>query len=261
MRRSVICIAVLVLAAPSLAFAQAASDVAEGKVLFNGLCVTCHGFEGAGGMGPPLNRPNLRSAPTDAELRTIISDGIPDRGMPRVRRVLEGELRQLVAYVRSLGRVARPPVKGNPQQGAQLYAKLGCAACHIVGGQGGSLGPELSAIGWLRGADYLRQAILEPAATLPQGTLPIPSRGYSEYLPVTVVMRDGREMRGVRLNEDVFTIQLRDGSGRFHSVRKSDAALVRKESTTSLMPSYANRLAAADADDLVAYLSTLGGAR
>jgi putative heme-binding domain-containing protein len=253
------CAAVMVLAAPALAFAQTASDVAAGRVLFNGLCVTCHGFEGAGGMGPPLNRPNLRSAPTDAELRTIISDGIPDRGMPRVRRVLEDELRQLVAYVRSLGRVARPPVRGNPQRGAQLYAKLGCAACHIVGGQGGSLGPELTAIGWLRGVDYLRQAILEPAARLPQGTLPIPSRGYSEYLPVTVVMRDGREMRGVRLNEDVFTIQLRDGSGRFHSVRKSEAALVRKETATSLMPSYATRLAAGEVDDLVAYLTTLGG--
>jgi len=253
--------ALLVAAAPGVGFAQNASDEAAGKALFNGLCVTCHGFDGAGGAGPPLNRPRLLSAPDDASLRRIISEGIPDRGMPRVRRVLEDELGQLVAYVRSLGRVSRPPVRGNAQRGAQLYAKLGCAGCHIVSGQGGPLGPELSAIGWLRGADYLRQAILEPAARLPQGTLPIPSRGYSEYLPVTVVMRDGREVRGVRLNEDVFTIQLRDASGRFHSVRKNDAALIRKETTASLMPSYANRLAAGEIDDLVAHLSTLGGPR
>jgi hypothetical protein len=129
----------------------------------------------------------LTSAPDDASLRVIISEGIPNRGMPRVRRVTEDELRQLMAYVRMIGRTPRPPVKGNARGGSQVYAKLGCAGCHIIGGQGGSLGPELSDIGRLRGADYLRQAILEPAARLPQGTLPIPSRGYSEYLPVSVV--------------------------------------------------------------------------
>jgi hypothetical protein len=43
-------------------------------------------------------------------------------------------------------------------------------------------------------------------------------------------------------------------------VRKSDAAVVRKETGASLMPSYANRLAGGEIDDLVAYLSRLGGA-
>jgi len=251
----------LVVATPSLSAAQNEKDVAEGRVLFSGLCVTCHGFDGAGGAGPALNRPRLLSAPDDASLRTIISEGIPNRGMPRVRRVSDDELRQLAAYVRMLGRSARPPVRGNPQRGSQVYNNLGCAGCHIVGGQGGSLGPELSDIGWLRGSDYLRQAILEPAARLPQGTLPVLSRGYSEYLPVSVVMRDGREVRGVRLNEDVFTIQLRDPGGTLHSVRKSDASVIRKETGASLMPSYANRIAGGELDDLVAYLSTLGGAR
>jgi hypothetical protein len=106
----------------------------------------------------------------------------------------------------------------------------------------------------------LRQAVLEPGARLPQGNLPIPARGYNEYLPVTVVTKDGAEVRGIRLNEDVFTIQLRDATGKFHSVKKSDAAVIRKETGTSLMPSFANRLASGEIDDLVAYLSRLGGA-
>ena len=38
-------------------------------------------------------------------------------------------------------------------------------------------------------------------------------------------MKDGAEVRGIRLNEDVFTIQMRDLTGKFHSVRKSDAAV------------------------------------
>ena len=251
---------ILAVSVPAASAAQTATDVAEGKKLFGGLCVTCHGFDGAGGSGPPLNRPRLLSAPDDAALRNVISEGIPNRGMPRVRRVTGDEMRQLVAYVRSIGKTARPAVRGDATRGGQLYAKLGCAGCHIVNGTGGSLGPELTNIGWIRGPDYLRQAVLEPAARLPRGNLAVPASGYNEFLPVTIVMKDGAEVRGVRLNEDVFTIQIRDATGKFHSVRKSDAAVVRKETGASLMPSYANRLAGGEIDDLVAYLSRLGGA-
>jgi putative heme-binding domain-containing protein len=245
---------------PAASAAQNSADVADGKKLFGGLCVTCHGFDGTGGAGPPLNRPRLLSAPDDAALRNIIAEGIPNRGMPRVRRVTEEEMRQLVAYVRSIGKMARPAVRGDAARGGQLYAKLGCASCHIVNGTGGSLGPELTNIGWIRGPDYLRQAVLEPAARLPKGNLAVPASGYNEFLPVTIVMRDGAEVRGIRLNEDVFTIQIRDMTGKFHSVRKSDAAAIRKDTGSSLMPSFANRLAAGEIDDLVAYLSRLGGA-
>jgi len=135
---------VIAFAMPVVSAAQNATDVAEGKKLFGGLCVTCHGFDGAGGAGPPLNRPRLLSAPDDASLRNIIAEGIPNRGMPRVRRVTDDEMRQLVSYVRSIGKIARPAVRGDAARGGQLYAKLGCAGCHIVNGAGGSLGPELT---------------------------------------------------------------------------------------------------------------------
>jgi len=236
-------------------------DVRAGGVMFGQLCVTCHGFGGGGGAGPPLNRPKLLNAPDEASLRAVISDGIPDRGMPRVRRTTPTELRQLVAYVQSLGATVAAPVKGNPAKGAQLYAAQGCAGCHIVNGQGGVLGPVLSDVGRLRGAAYLRQAMVDPGAVLPSGTLPIPSRGYKEYLPVRVVAADGQVVRGVRLNEDVFTIQIRDAAGRMHSFRKSEAKAIQREEGISLMPAYGDRLKGEDLDDLVAYLSTLGGVR
>ena len=253
------CVVLLVAIGARTSSAQSAPDVQAGKTLYGGLCVTCHGLEGTGGSGPPLNRPRLVNAPDEAALRAIINDGIPNRGMPRVRRTTESELGALVAYVRSLGRTARPAPRGSAQNGLALYAKLNCASCHIVGGQGGSLGPELTAIGVLRGPQYLRQAIVEPAAVLPTGTLRVPGAGYSEYLPVRVVLKDGGEVRGIRLNEDLFTIQLRDLNGRFHSFRKANAEVIRKETGTSLMPSFAGRASDAELDDLVAYLSSLGG--
>jgi putative heme-binding domain-containing protein len=255
-------LALLFFAAPARAQGPyAADDVRAGGVIFAGLCVTCHGFNGAGGAGPALTRPKLLNAPDDAALRAVISEGIPDRGMPRVRRTTPDELRQLVAYVRSLGATTSTPIKGNAAKGEKIYASSGCATCHMIRGQGGVLGPVLTDIGYLRGAAYLRQALVDPGAVLPSGTLPIPSRGYREYLPVRVIAADGSVVRGIRLNEDVFTLQVRDQAGRLHSFRKSDTKAIQKEDGISLMPAFGDRIKGEDLDDLVAYLASLGGTR
>jgi putative heme-binding domain-containing protein len=260
-----VCVLALALLVPvSAAYAQgpyAPEDIKAGGVMFGQMCVTCHGFNGTGGAGPPLNRARLLAAPDDDALRAVINDGIAGTGMPRVRRTTPDELRQLVAYVRSLGATPQAPVKGDSAKGAQLYASSGCANCHMVNGQGGVLGPVLTDIGHLRGAPYLRQALVDPGAVLPTGTLPFPSRGYREYLPVRVIKADGSVVRGVRLNEDVFSLQVRDQAGRLHSFRKSETKAIQKEDGISLMPAYGDRIKGDDLDDLVAYLASLGGAR
>ncbi len=245
----------------ALLTAQGPAEVEQGKQLFNGMCARCHGIDGTGDEGPSLNRPVLARATSDDALREVIRDGIPDRGMPRVRRMTDNELDQLVAYVRSLGRTASVATTGNVDKGRATYEKLGCAACHIVKGQGGSFGPDLTHIGINRGAAYLRQSFLGPSETLPRGTSPVPGRGFTEYLPVRVITNDGREVRGVRINEDPFTIQMRDSANRFHSFRKSDTKEVEKEFGKSLMPSYRGRLTDAETEDLVAFLASLRGAQ
>ena len=240
---------------------QSSTDLEKGKQLFDGMCSRCHGFEGTGGEGPNLNRPTLTRAQDDESLRVIIRDGIPDRGMPRVRRTTDNEQRQLVAYVRSLGRTAATARSGNVEKGSAIYRTAGCASCHIIKGEGGAAGPELTAIGVVRGPDYLRQAVLDPASVLPRGVSPIPARNLNEFLPVRVTTREGREVQGARINEDSFSIQLRDANGQFHSFRKADLKEIQKEFGKSLMPGYKDRVAASEIDDLVAYLSSLGGAK
>ena len=70
----VLTLAVLLAAAPARGQDRhSADDVKAGGVLFGQLCVTCHGFNGTGGMGPPLTRPKLLNAPDDAALRAVIS--------------------------------------------------------------------------------------------------------------------------------------------------------------------------------------------
>lgn len=247
-------------AVPARMDAQTKADIDGGKPLFDGMCATCHGAAGAGGDAPSLNRARLIHAPTDAALIRILNNGIPNTAMPRIRRFTDTEARQLVAYVRSLGKLGEAKLPGDPRNGADIYKNLGCAGCHILDGRGGNLGPDLSDVGFMRGATYLRQAIVDPGAVLPKGVLQVPSRGYAEYLPLRIVTKQGSEVRGIRVNEDAFTIQVRDQAGKFYSLRKSDLELLDKQSGQSLMPSFAARLTAPELTDLVAYLASLRSA-
>ena len=249
----------IAIAVPARVGAQNPTDVDGGRRLFQGMCVECHGVGGTGGDGPSLNRPRLQHAPDDAALANVIANGIPNTAMPRIRRFTEIELRQIVAYVRSIGNMPQDRVQGDVKKGAAIYKNLACSSCHIVAGEGGNLGSELTDIGSLRGAAYLREAVVAPAASLPKGTLSVLSPGYAEYLPVRIVTRQGNEIRGIRVNEDSFTIQVRDTGGKFYSLRKSDVAVLDKLAGKSMMPSFASRLAAPELADLVAYLASLRG--
>src|SRR6266849_7735051 len=86
------------------ASAQNTTELQKGKQLFLGMCSRCHGAEGGGGEGPNLSRPVLSRAADDEALTAVIRDGIPDRGMPKLRRFTDAELHAMVIYIRSLSR-------------------------------------------------------------------------------------------------------------------------------------------------------------
>ena len=246
------CLAVFL---PLTAHAQARpaagpSDLAAGQRIFDAQCAWCHGNGGDGGTGPNLHG-KLRHATTLASIADIIVNGIPGTDMPSFRLGLtERSARQAATYVLSLSRSASRPGSGNAERGAALYQSNGCGSCHVVEGRGGILGPELTTIGGRRGSVYLREAIVKPAASHPPG-----------YLVVRAVPASGAEIRGIRLNEDVFWIQIRDAGGRVHSLQKFELTRLDRELEATLMPSYETRLSSAQLDDVVAYLATLRGAR
>ena len=79
-----------------------------------------------------------------------------------------------------------------------------------------------------------------------------------EYFTVVAVTRGGQTFRGITLNEDDLSIQIRDSDGTPRSFLKDDLKSVRRE-RRSLMPSYAASLTPAEMDDLISYLRTLRG--
>jgi hypothetical protein len=70
--------------------------------------------------------------------------------------------------------------------------------------------------------------------------------------------RDGRTIRGRRLNEDAYTIQLVDEQSRLVSLVKADLRSLELAPASS-MPSFQNTLTADERADLVAYLLSLKG--
>jgi putative heme-binding domain-containing protein len=159
-------------------------------------------------------------------------------------------MRQTAAYVRSLGKIAQKTVPGDPKHGAAIYSDKSCAACHAIRGEGGIVGPDLSTIGDSRSAEYLRESIVDPAAAVPEG-----------YLLVTVTPATGQPVTGIRLNEDSFSIQLRDDRGRTFSFWKQDVKQVDRQKGKSPMPSYKGQVSDAELTDLVAYMASLKEAK
>jgi cytochrome c oxidase cbb3-type subunit III len=182
-----------------------------GKRLFTIHCAVCHGPTGEGGKGPTLAVPRLVRASTYKSLVEIIRDGIPGTEMPE-SGLGEAQIRQLAAYVRQLSWQPVGPVIGDRRAGEQLnWGRGSCSTCHVLRGQGTPIGPELTEIGSRRGASYLRESLIDPEADIPKSTslyraeVSIPTN----FLQVEVRVQDGRNIFGVRVNED--TSRFRSG--------------------------------------------------
>lgn len=231
--------------APAQSPHEAFPDLALGKRLFDSQCAVCHGEGGTGGRGPALTHPKLSKAPDEESLRKAIAQGIPPE-MPGAWQLSVREVASVARYVQSLGAVVAEKLPGEPVRGAVLFRAKGCSACHVIDGQGNPRGPELTAIGAKRNAAHLRTSITDPAAHL-----------APDFLLIEAVTPSGQTIRGPRLGEDPFTIQLRDSSGTLHSLRKAQLKSWKHLPAESSMPSFARNFTTGELDDIVAYLAAL----
>lgn len=226
-------------------------DLTDGERLFRVHCARCHGIDGAGGEGSNLARSKLKHAADDEALIAIINDGIAGTGMPAIWSLDDDQTRRVAGYVRTLGRLEVEEMPGDPGRGAVVYQTSGgCPACHIIAGHGIGIGPELTDVGDRRGLAYLRSSMVDPAAAQSQ------TLGYQDYLTVRVRSAENG-VEGLRINEDAFSIQVRDISGRVHSFRKNELVEFEKIFAHSLMPEYGAVLSGQDMDDLISYLMSL----
>ena len=220
---------------------QNAGAIASGGTLYRARCAECHGADAKGVAGHDLTR-LWTSGATDERVFQTIRNGMPNTIMPS-STAPDGELRALIAYLRSLNGPAAPePLRGNAENGERVFA-ANCSSCHAINGLGGRLGPDLSRIAQSRA--QLTEAIRSPASAIASG-----------YQTVTVVTRDGERVTGTLKGEDAFSVQLMDTTQRLRAYMKPGLKSFVRE-PRSLMPEYGvNRVSESDLDDLIRYLST-----
>jgi putative heme-binding domain-containing protein len=230
-------------AAPDLALIE------TGVRLYGGQCVACHGANGDQINGVDLRRGQFPTVVSDEDLVRVLATGKPAAGMPSFAVLHTDEVRAIVAYIRSGFDTTGAPVQtGDVSRGAATFdGKGGCTSCHRVNGRGMYSATDLSEIGTLRTPAALQRALVDPAGSL------VPANRS-----VRAVTRDGRTIRGRRLNEDSYTIQLIDEQSRLVSLVKADLRTF-DVVPTSAMPSYATTLTADERADLIAYLLSLKG--
>jgi cytochrome c oxidase cbb3-type subunit III len=235
------------------------ADIAAGKTLYQATCSKCHGLDGGGGDGPSLQ--GVPQQLGDEATGEIIRSGIPGTGMNGFGSLNLDELGQVVGYLETLGHTADTEIaKGDPAKGKAAYDSSGCSACHIINGVGGGVGPELSRVGSMRGPRYLRGQLITPGADLPHEAGAMERGRFTQFLFVRVTTKDGHSYEGTRVNEDSFTIEIKDAAGNFHAFRKLGLQKLEKLPGKSVMPSFKDQLSSTQLDDLVAYLASLKGA-
>ncbi len=223
-----------------------ADAIRNGEAIFRARCAGCHGLDARGLTGPDLT--GLWAAGlADEQLFQIVRLGVPGSEMPPFdSRSQVDEIRETLAYLRTLNlpEVGPQSTVGDAVDGRRLFERL-CRSCHAVHGEGGLLGPDLSRIGSARP----RGALIDKIRT--------GGRMRDGYETVTLVTTAGERIRGIRKNEDDFSIQIMDARERLRGYLRRDLVELVYE-PRSLMPAYgAAQVSERELDDLLGYLGTL----
>ncbi|SRR6266567_2366492 len=237
-----------------------------GEFQFRINCALCHGLGArGGGRGPDLTRAVKKHTHSDGEMFQVISNGIPGTAMPANGTNGQGvgmtdeEIWQIITYIRSQEVKAPAQAAGSAAHGKELfYGDANCSTCHMVEGKGGRLGPELTTVGGSRTHEAIIDSVRNPSRRLAWGLTESTKEFPQEYESITVLTADRKEIKGVTLNEDSFSVQIMDTDERIHLLQKNKLLSFQKN-RQSAMPKYgADILSDKDLEDIVAYLIGVG---
>jgi cytochrome c oxidase cbb3-type subunit III len=222
------------------------TSVETGAKLFVGSCSVCHGIDGRGGArGPDLTQGLVVNRGTDDEVAQVIRKGVPGSSMAAFD-LPDSQVQQLVAFIRSLSiKAAQLSVPGDLEAGRQVFFGKGrCYECHMVRGQGGLVGPELSNLGNERTLSEIRQSILQPGVVSDR-----------KYKAVTVVTRSGEKITGVLRNRDNFSLQMVDQHGRLRFFLTRELSKIDAHEKSLMPDNYGTLLRPEELQNLLVYLS------
>jgi mono/diheme cytochrome c family protein len=143
-------------------------EIAGATLARGGQCVRCHQ---EAGLADPLDGAPATRGPE--WIAGHVAD--PEVIAPGVRQpptaVSEREVAAIVAYVHRLSRGAYPGFDARTETAASVFARY-CIGCHLLDGEGGKDGPELSRVGGKHDAATLRRWITDPSSVDAEAEMP-----------------------------------------------------------------------------------------
>lgn len=232
-------------APPALAQHETGADLFSGAQVYQNLCANCHGLDGGLIPNVDLGHGVFRQNFSDEQLVGIIQNGIPNTPMPPNPLMSTEQAQLVVDFLRSRAVDPSAALAGSAENGRALYLERGfCNFCHMVNGEGEPTGPDLSRIGDLRTAAELTQSLRAPNAVI-----------QPNQRQFAVVTNAGENVSGRLMNQDTFTVQLLDASGKLRSFARTD--LAEHGFAPSPMGALGDDWNDQEVADLVAYLASL----
>jgi putative heme-binding domain-containing protein len=231
-----------------------ADAVRDGNAIYEARCAACHGAGARGDAGGCDLTELWSEGGADQPLFQTIRRGFPNTLKPHSFGP-DREVWAILAYLSTLDVGPEQMLSSNDAASGERLFWTECGVCHSVNGRGGQVGPDLSRVGSRRSPAALAHKIRHASSYIAS----IYEGGYvtEGYEPVTLVISSGHRIRAVKKNEDAFSIQIMDASGRIRGYRKDDLEYFHSDDS-SLMPDFGpDRLPDADLKNLVAYLATL----
>lgn len=136
-------------------------------------------------------------------------------------------------------------IKGDPEEGAAIYLRQGCGACHSIEAGEVMKGPFMGQIGSIMNRNQIVESIIDPNASISQG-----------FATVQIQTKGGDTHVGFVTEELVDKITIRNITGVATEIKTADIT-ERKRLDNSMMPAgLANSLSFEELASLVAYLES-----
>jgi putative heme-binding domain-containing protein len=137
---------------------------------------------------------------------------------------------------------------GDARRGAGVFqaATAACLSCHKVGGHGGEVGPDLSAVGTCLPPEGIVEGVFWPSRTV-----------KPEYKAIAVELANGQAVQGIVKDESAKELVLQDAAGKRHPISKKDI-IDRREIGTLMPDGLAAGMTPDERRDLICYLLELG---
>jgi putative membrane-bound dehydrogenase-like protein len=136
---------------------------------------------------------------------------------------------------------------GSPVRGREVYLnaeKAGCVKCHRLGDQGGKVGPELTGAGRRFSKIHLIESILEPSRVIAPA-----------FRNLSVRLKDGQELIGVRVAETESLLTLGDAQGQSHTLKKDQIEELQILDLSIMPEGLETGLTDSEFADLIAFLA------